>query len=107
MFALYKDWMEFFFVVLMSLGIIIALISPSAFISYIIIFFAGIFAGRLLYERKHKIQLPYIMIIAGFVIGYLLGVYYGSKRLVIGLFVLGTIAGYILYDRKILKDTKY
>ncbi|MBI2658073.1 hypothetical protein HYX08_05260 [Candidatus Woesearchaeota archaeon] len=107
MFAFYKNWMEFFFVVLMAIGVIIALSSPSAVISYVIIFLAGIFAGRLLYERKHKIQLPYIMIIVGFVAGYLLGVYYGSRQMVIILFVVGAVAGYKLYDKKILKDAKY
>ena len=107
MFEFYKNWMEFFFVVLMAIGILIALISPSAVISYVIIFLAGIFAGRLIYERRHNIQLPYFMIIAGFVIGYLIGVYYGSKKLVIILFAIGAIIGYKLYDKKILKDVRF
>lgn len=107
MFQFYKNWMELFFLILMIIGILIALSAPSAVISYIIIFLAGMFAGRLLYERKNKIQFPYFMIIAGFVIGYLIGVYYGSRRVVIALFVIGAILSYKLYDKKILKDTKY
>lgn len=107
MFEFYKNWMEFFFLVLMIIGILIALSAPSAVISYIIIFISGIFAGRLIYERKNKIQFPYLMIIAGFVIGYLLGVYYGSRRIVIVLFVIGAILSYKLYEKKILKDIKY
>ena len=99
--------MEFFFVVLMIIGILIALVAPSAVISYTIISISGIFAGRLIYERRHKIQLPYFMIIAGFVIGYLLGVYYGSRRIVIALFVIGAILSYKLYEKKILKDTRF
>ncbi|MBI2649763.1 hypothetical protein HYX04_00440 [Candidatus Woesearchaeota archaeon] len=47
------------------------------------------------------------MIIAGFAIGYFIGVYYGSRKIVIALFVIGAILGYKLYDKKILKDTKY
>ena len=92
---------------LMIIGVIIALTAPSAIISYIIIFLSGMFAGRLIYERKNKIQFPYFMIIAGFFIGYLIGVYYGSKRVVIALFVIGAILSYKLYDKKILKDIKY
>ena len=107
MFEFYKNWMEFFFFVLMIIGILIALLVPSAVISYIVIFLSGIFAGRLIYERKDKIQFPYLMIIAGFVIGYLLGVYYGSRKIVIALFVIGTILSYILYDKNILKDTRF
>src|SRR3989338_2071422 len=107
MFEFYKNWMEFFFFVLMVIGILIALAVPSAFISYIIIFLAGMFAGRLIYERKHRIQLPYFLIIAGFVIGYLIGAYYGSRRMIIILFVLGAVLSYRLYNMKILKDVRY
>ena len=107
MFEFYKNWMEFFFLVLMIIGILIALSAPSAVISYIIIFLSGMFAGRLIYEKKNKIQFPYFMIIAGFVIGYLIGVYYGSRRVIIALFVIGAIASYKLYDKKILRDTRF
>ena len=107
MFEFYKNWMEFLFMVLMVLGILIALLAPSAAVSYIIIFLSGMFAGRLIYERKDKIQLPYFMIIAGFVIGFLLGVYYGSRRIVIALFVIGVIVSYKLYEKKILRDTRF
>ena len=103
----HRYWMEFFFVVLMALGILIALASPSAVISYFIIFLAGMFAGRLIYIRKRNIQLPYLLIIAGFVIGYLIGAYYGNKRLMIILFVIGSVFSYKLYDKKILKDVRF
>ena len=107
MFEFYRHWMEFFFVILMVLGLLVALASPSAVIIYFIIFFIGIFAGRLIYERKNNIQLPYFLIIAGFVVGYLIGVYYGDRRLMIILFVLGSIISYKLYDKKILKDIRF
>ena len=107
MFEFYKNWFELFFLALVVVGIFIALSAPSAVISYIIIFLSGIFAGRLIYERKNKMQFPYFMIIAGFVIGYLIGIYYGSRRVAIALFVIGAILSYKLFDKKILKDTKY
>lgn len=107
MFDFYKNWFESYFLVLMVIGIVVALLSPSAIISYAVIFLSGIFAGRLIYERKHKMKFHYIMIIAGFVIGYLIGAYYGSRKVVIALFVVGAILSYKLYDKKILKDTKY
>ena len=99
--------MEFFFLAVMIIGILIALSSPSAFISYIIAFLAGIFAGRLIYERKGKTSFPYIIIIAGFAIGYLLGIYYGSRWVAIILLVIGAVLSYKLYDKKILRDVKY
>ena len=99
--------MEFFFLVLMVIGVIVALSAPSPIISYAIMLVSGIFAGRLVLERKDKIQLPYLMVIAGFVIGYLIGVYYGNRRVIIALFVAGAIFGYKLYDKKILKDIRF
>lgn len=107
MFEFYKNWMELLFLALMVIGVLIALSAPSAAISYLIIFLSGMFAGRLIYERKNKLQLPYFMIIAGFVVGYLLGVYYGSRRIVIALFVIGAVLSYKLYDKKVLKDTRF
>lgn len=107
MFELYKNWMEFFFVALIVIGIVIALSAPSAIISYAIIFISGIFAGRLIYERKGKMKFPYIMIIAGFVAGYLIGAYYGNRAIVIGLFAAGAMLSYKLYDKKFLNDTRF
>ncbi|MBI2649764.1 hypothetical protein HYX04_00445 [Candidatus Woesearchaeota archaeon] len=54
MFELYKNWFEFFFLALVVVGVLIALSAPSAIISYIVIFLSGIFAGRLIYERKKR-----------------------------------------------------
>ena len=107
MFEFYKNWMEFFFFLLMTVGVVIALTAPSAIMSYIIILISGLFAGRLLYERKNKIQFPYLIIIVGFLIGYLIGSYYGSRRVVIILFLIGAITSYKLYDKKILKDIRF
>ena len=107
MFDLHKNWMEYSLLLTTLIGILIAVLAPSAVISYVISFLSGIFAGRLIYERKDKIQLPYFMIIAGFVIGYLIGVYYGNRGIVIILFVIGAILSYNLYDKKILRDTRF
>ena len=105
MFDFYKNYHESLFFALVVTGIAVALLAPSAVISYAIIFLSGIFAGRLLYSRKSKTQFPYFMVIAGFIIGYLIGVYYGSRWIAIALFVIGAILGYKLFDKKILNDT--
>lgn len=109
MFNFHKNWMEFFFLLLILIGVLIALLAPSAVISYAISLLSGIFAGRLIYERKDKIQFPYFMIIAGFVIGYLIGVNfgYGNVTAVIALFLIGAVLSYKLYDKKILRDIRF
>ena len=100
----FKNWAEVFFFILMVIGIILALSAPSAVVSYIVIFVSGLFAGRIIYLRHHNLKAAYYIVIFGFLIGYLLGSYYGSKKLIIVLFVIGAVLSYYLYDKKILKD---
>jgi RsiW-degrading membrane proteinase PrsW (M82 family) len=103
----YQKWMEFWFLILAVAGVIIALAVPKNLISYIVIFFSGMFAGRLIYDRKDKMKFPYIMIIVAFLIGYLIGGVGTNRIIMILLFVLGIVFCYKLYDKKILKDTRY
>ena len=103
-FEFFKNWAEFFFFVLMVIGVILALSAPSAVVSYIVIFVSGMFAGRIIYFRHHSLKSAYYIVIIGFLIGYLMGSYYGSRKVIIVLFVLGAILSYYLYDKKVLKD---
>ena len=105
----FKSWAEFFFFVLMVIGFIVSLwaSSFSAFISYIVVFLSGMIGGRILYDRKGKLTFPYYIIIFGFLIGYLIGTYYGSRKVVIILFVLGVLFSYHLYNKGYIKDRLY
>ena len=102
----FKNWAEFFFFVIMVLGLIVALwaTSFSAVISYIVVFLSGMIGGRVLYERKKKLTFPYYIILAGFLIGYVIGTYYGSRKVVIILFVLGILFSYHLYNKGYVRD---
>ena len=100
----FKSWAEFFFFVLMIIGFIIAIIAPSAVISYLVVFLSGMIGGRLLYERKKKLSFPYYIIIIGFMIGYVIGTYYGSRKVVIILFVLGILLSYYLHNKGYIRD---
>jgi hypothetical protein len=104
---LFRSWAEFFFFVVMVVGFIIALWAPSAFVSYIVVFLSGMIGGRLLYDRKRKLTIPYYIILAGFLIGYVIGTYYGSRKVIIILFVLGVLLGYHLYNKGYLRDLPY
>jgi len=100
----FKSWAEFFFFVLMIIGFIISIIAPSAVISYIVVFLSGMIAGRLLYDRKKKLIFPYYIILIGFIIGYVIGTYYGSRKVVIVLFVLGILLSYHLHNKGYIRD---
>lgn len=106
-FDFFKNWAEFFFFVLMVIGVIVALAAPSAVISYIVIFLSGLFAGRIIYFRNRNLKVGYYIIIIGFLIGYLVGSIYGSRKVIIVLFVLGAILSYYLYDKKVLRDIMF
>jgi len=105
----FKSWVEFFFFVLMIIGFIVALwaTSFSAVISYIVVFLSGMIGGRLIYERKQKLTIPYYIIIIGFMIGFLIGTIYGSRKVVIILFVLGILLSYHLYNRGYIRDVQF
>ena len=105
----FKSWAEFFFFVLMIIGFIVALwaTSFSAVISYIVVFLSGMIGGRLLYDRKKKLAFPYYIIIIGFIIGYVIGTYYGSRRVVIILFILGILLSYHLHNKGYIRDITF
>ena len=102
----FKSWAEFFFFVIMLLGFVVALsaTSFSAVISYIVVFLSGMIGGRLLYERKKKLVFPYYIILIGFLIGYVIGTYYGSRKVVIILFILGVLFSYHLHNKGYIRD---
>jgi len=103
----HKNSAEILFFVLLVIGFIISLFSGSAIISYLIIFITGMMAGRLIFERKGKLKFAYYLITIGFLIGYILGAFYGNRNITIILFILGALLSYYLHDRKIIKTTQY
>ena len=106
-FEFFEHWAEFFFFCLLVIGFLLSLAAPSAVLSYLMIFVCGMMAGRLMYERKKKLQFPYFLIIVGFVIGYVLGAFYGNKMVILTLFIIGTFLSYYLHDKGIIHDVRY
>ena len=102
----FKNWGEFLFFVLIIIGFILAIASPSAVISYMVIFIVGLMSGRLLYERKSKLVFPYALIIIGFIIGYILGAFYGNKMTILTLYLIGIWIGYQIFNKGIIHDLK-
>lgn len=105
----FKSWAELFFFAVMIMGFIVSLwaTSFSAVISYIVVFFSGMIGGKLLYERRKKLTFPYYIIIIGFLIGYVIGTYYGSRKIVIILFVLGLLLSYHLHKKGYIRDVPF
>jgi hypothetical protein len=100
----FSDWAEFFFLVLLFIGVVFGVFSPSAVISYLLGFFSGMFVGRLMYDRKNKGRAPYVLIVIGFVMGFVIGTFRGKRLITLLLFLLGAGIYYYLLKKKIIKD---
>jgi len=107
MFEVEKSWMEFFFLLITALGLIFALVVPSAMVGYALVFVSGYFAGRLLYQRRANISFPFYIIVAGFLIGYLIGMQYGDRRIAAGIYIIGAVFSYQLHSKGVLRDRLY
>ncbi|MFH1642011.1 MAG: hypothetical protein ABIC04_03870 [Nanoarchaeota archaeon] len=103
----FKSWAEVMFFALLVIGFLFSLLTPSAVLSYALIFCAGMMGGRLIFERKDKLQFPYYLMIFGFLIGYLLGAFYGNRNVIVILFVIGGFLSYYLHDSGIIRDVRY
>lgn len=103
MIRLYEYWVETLFVSVLITGFIISLVAPSAAISYIMIFFCGMMVGKMWHQGKRQIKAPTVLVIVGFVIGYILGVRYGSWKVVLVMFFIGTYLSYWLHNEGYLK----
>jgi hypothetical protein len=103
----WENWVEITSFMLLVLGFFIAGSLGSAVVSYVVVFLCGMAAGRLWYRQKQNIKIPWLLIMIGFLIGFLLGSFYGNKKIIILLFVIGTVVSYYLHNKEIIKTTEY
>ena len=104
---MWLDWPEYVSLVLLIIGFIFALSAGSAFISYVVVFFCGMIFGRLWYKASGDEKFKWFMIIISFLIGFVFGSFYGDKKVIIVLFVLGTIIAYYLHVTGKIKSKQY
>jgi len=80
---------------------------PSAVISYLVIFLAGMVGGRLLYKYKFHLKFTWILVIFGFLVGFVIGSTYGDTKIIILLFIIGNATSYYLHDQGYLSTAEY
>lgn len=103
-----ENWVEIVAAILLVVGFILALFSRSAVISYFVILAAGAMLGRWWVRYKTKgVRLPIIIITLGFLIGFLLGSFYGDKRVMIIFFLIGIITTYYLHTKGYLRSDEW
>lgn len=105
--VLWKQWVEVFFIILLMVGFLIAISIRSAAINYIVIFLAGMMAGRLFYEKLGKQPIfAFFLIIVGFLLGYMLGSFMVNKKLIVFFFIAGTLISYYTHKKGYIKILK-
>jgi ABC-type spermidine/putrescine transport system permease subunit I len=98
-----EQWGELFALSLLVIGFIVAILLRSAFFNYITAFVAGFLSARLyLFKRYKQPILPFILIIVGFLLGYLIGTIWASRIVTFVFFAVGFAVSYYLHKNKII-----
>ncbi|HLC70876.1 MAG TPA: hypothetical protein VJI32_02655 [Candidatus Nanoarchaeia archaeon] len=98
-----KQWAEILALLFLVLGFIISVLLQSALISYISIAVAGFLAGRIYYIKRYKEPiLPFVLIILGFLVGYLIGSIWINRIVVLLLFAIMFWGSYYVHVHKIM-----
>jgi hypothetical protein len=97
---MFEHWVEALSAVLLLLGFLFALVIQSPVMHSIVIILAGFLAGRVLYDR-HRVQpiFPFILMIVGFLFGFMLGAIAANKLLLTILFTFSLAGSYWAHKR--------
>ncbi|MBS3137671.1 hypothetical protein J4232_04515 [Candidatus Woesearchaeota archaeon] len=102
-FFLFKEqWPELFSLFLLVVGFVVALFSKSAAITYIMIIVCGLVSGRMLFFRKYRMKMLFYMVTAAFLIGFIIGSFYGETRYIVVFYIIGNYVGYFLHKEAYL-----
>ena len=98
-----KNWPEVFALSFLVLGFILSIVLRSPLLTSVSILLAGFIAGRVFYCKRYQEPiLPTILVIVGFLLGYLLGGFWSSPIWTIFFFTAGFLGSYYLHKKKII-----
>ena len=96
----WKNWSEIVAVALLVIGFVLAISMQNAFFVYIVIFIAGLMAGRYYFSKIGRQPLfPFFLIIIGFLLGYVLGTFNANRTIVMLLFFIGWVISHIAHKK--------
>ncbi len=97
-----EHWVEAFAVFFLVVGFLLAVSLRYPLFSYLVIFLSGSLAGKVFYQKRFKEPiLPFVLIILGFLVGYLLGSFWINRFAGLLLFGSGLVISYYLHLKKI------
>src|SRR3989338_1649727 len=100
-------WPELFALFFTLLGFVISVVITQPGLSYFAVFVSGLLAGRLYYIQRYKQPiLPSVLIILGFLVGYVAGSFWVSRFWTIVFFLSGFALSYYMHVKGIIVSFK-
>ena len=98
----YEQWVEVVVVLFAVLGFILSILLANSILSYLTIIVSGVMAGRIYYTKRFEQPiLPFVLIIAGFLLGYFIGGFWISRFWAMVFFLASFYTSYKLHMEKI------
>lgn len=97
------DWPEWVGAAFLILGLAFALFAANLYILYIICILMGLVFGRIWYKYRVTHCVPVFITLLAFFLGFILGSVYSNLRAVAILILAGTVIGYWLHKKKIIR----
>lgn len=99
----YYDWPETAAALLLALGFLVSVMARSAMFQYLLLFLAGLVFGRLMFRwRPHK-KTSLVLIIIGFLMGYMIGGIWANRKLLVAIYALAIWAGWQLEKHNVFR----
>ncbi len=106
-FELQEEWAELSALFFVVLGFMISVLLRTPAISYLAVLLSGFLAGRICFIERYKQPLfPFILVILGFLTGYVAGSFWTSRFGTIIFFVAGAFVSYRLHKKGIVGTFK-
>ncbi|MBI2548412.1 hypothetical protein HYW21_03605 [Candidatus Woesearchaeota archaeon] len=102
--SVWEDWPEILAFWLLVLGFFIAAFARSAVMEMLIVFLTGMICGRVMYKRRKKEQVTFIIMIIGFALGFMIGSFYASRKWLFFLFIVGGVLSYYLHKKDYIQS---
>ena len=97
------DWPELLGLGFLIAGFFLAIFSPSPLVLYTVCFLMGLIFGRIWYKYRTSECIPLFIIVMAFFLGFVLGGIWANLRVIALTLMAGTLAGYWLHAKKIIR----
>ena len=103
----WSDWAEIVGFILLVIGFFVSLLAGSAVIAYILVLLAGGIGGRIWFRIKQDLKTPWVIILLGLLIGFVLGSRYGNNFVIILFYLVSIGVSYYIHEKGIIKSAEY